>query len=471
MSVVAGDHYARVQRAIEILGIRFDQRLSINATVREQHGRGEGYAALLPPDAVIWPHSTEEVSAILKTCNALNVPVIPYGAGTSLEGHVTAPRGGLCVDLSKMDQVLEVHDADADCVVQPGVTREGLNAYLRDSGLFFPVDPGANATIGGMISTRASGTTTVRYGTIAANVMALEVVLASGEVIRCGGRARKSSAGYDLVRLFTGAEGTLGIITEATLRLHGRPEAVASGVYSYTGLRGAVDAVVEVIQSGAPIARIEFLDEAQVRACNAYSKLSLPDAPTLFIEIHGTQMGVAEQIERVTAVAASHGGTLLDQATDSQLREDLWRARHRAYFAARALRPGSECVVADVCVPISGLAECVAQTRADIDREGLTAPIVGHVGDGNFHVLFLLAPGVDEEWARMERVYDSMIALAHRLGGTCTGEHGIGLGKRDKLVAEFGEPVVALMRDLKHAWDPRGILNPGKIFQEPLSTA
>ena len=451
--------------------MRFDQRLSINAAVREQHGRGEGYAALLPPDAVIWPHSTEEVSAILKTCNALNVPVIPYGAGTSLEGHVTAPRGGLCVDLSKMDQVLEVHDADADCVVQPGVTREGLNAYLRDSGLFFPVDPGANATIGGMISTRASGTTTVRYGTIAANVMALEVVLASGEVIRCGGRARKSSAGYDLVRLFTGAEGTLGIITEATLRLHGRPEAVASGVYSYTGLRGAVDAVVEVIQSGAPIARIEFLDEAQVRACNAYSKLSLPDAPTLFIEIHGTQMGVAEQIERVTAVAASHGGTLLDQATDSQLREDLWRARHRAYFAARALRPGSECVVADVCVPISGLAECVAQTRADIDREGLTAPIVGHVGDGNFHVLFLLAPGVDEEWARMERVYDSMIALAHRLGGTCTGEHGIGLGKRDKLVAEFGEPVVALMRDLKHAWDPRGILNPGKIFQEPLSTA
>ena len=471
MSVVAGDHYARVQRAIEILGMRFDQRLSINATVREQHGRGEGYAALLPPDAVIWPHSTEEVSAILKTCNALNVPVIPYGAGTSLEGHVTAPRGGLCVDLSKMDQVLEVHNTDADCVVQPGVTREGLNAYLRDSGLFFPVDPGANATIGGMISTRASGTTTVRYGTIAANVMALEVVLASGEVIRCGGRARKSSAGYDLVRLFTGAEGTLGIITEATLRLHGRPEAVASGVYSYTGLRGAVDAVVEVIQSGAPIARIEFLDEAQVRACNAYSKLSLPDAPTLFIEIHGTQMGVAEQIERVTAVAASHGGTLLDQATDSQLREDLWRARHRAYFAARALRPGSECVVADVCVPISGLAECVAQTRADIDREGLTAPIVGHVGDGNFHVLFLLAPGVDEEWARMERVYDSMIALAHRLGGTCTGEHGIGLGKRDKLVAEFGEPVVALMRDLKHAWDPRGILNPGKIFQEPLSTA
>lgn len=295
-------------------------------------------------------------------------------------------------------------------------------------------------------------------------VLGVAAAAASGEVIRCGGRARKSSAGYDLVRLFTGAEGTLGIITEATLRLHGRPEAVASAVYSYPELRGAVDTVVEVIQSGAPVARIEFLDEVQVRACNAYSKLSLPEAPTLFIEFHGTQAGVVEQIERATAVIASYGGTLFDQATDPQRREELWRARHRAYFAARALRPGCECVVADVCVPISGLAECVAQTRANIDRERLTAPIVGHVGDGNFHVLFLLAPGAADEWARMERVYDAMIAQAHRLGGTCTGEHGIGFGKRDKLVVEFGEPVVALMQSLKDAWDPRGILNPGKIF-------
>ncbi|MBS0612513.1 MAG: FAD-binding protein [Proteobacteria bacterium] len=464
MSIEAHDRHDRVRRAVEALGGRFDQRLSVNAVVREQHGRGEGYAALLPPDAVVWPHSTEEVSAILNICNALEVPVIPYGAGTSLEGHVTAPQGGVCVDLSKMDQVLEVHEADADCVVQPGVTREGLNAHLRDSGLFFPVDPGANATIGGMISTRASGTTTVRYGTIAANVLALEVVLASGEVIRCGGRAPKSSAGYDLVRLFTGAEGTLGVITEATLRLHGRPEAVASGVYSYPGLRGAVDTVGEVIQCGASVARIEFLDEVQVRACNAYSKLSLPETPALFIEFHGTPAAVAEQIERVTAVAASHGGTLLDKTTEPQRREELWRARHRAYFAARALRPGCECVVADVCVPISGLAECVERTRAAIDREGLIAPIVGHVGDGNFHVLFLLAPGVANDWERMERVYDSMIAHAHQLGGTCTGEHGIGLGKRDKLVAEFGEPVVSLMRSVKHACDPRGILNPGKVF-------
>jgi D-lactate dehydrogenase (cytochrome) len=464
VSVEARDYHDRIRLVIETLGDRFGRRLSVNAMVCEQHGRGEGHAALLPPDAVIWPHSTAEVSAILQACNALQVPVIPYGAGTSLEGHVTAPEGGLCIDLSRMDQILAVHDDDADCVVQPGVTREGLNAHLRDSGLYFPVDPGANATIGGMISTRASGTTTVRYGTIAANVLALEVVLASGEVIRCGGRARKSSAGYDLVRLFTGAEGTLGIITEATLRLHGRPEAVASAVYSYPELRGAVDTVVEVIQSGAPVARIEFLDEVQVRACNAYSKLSLPEAPTLFIEFHGTQAGVVEQIERATAVIASYGGTLFDQATDPQRREELWRARHRAYFAARALRPGCECVVADVCVPISGLAECVAQTRANIDRERLTAPIVGHVGDGNFHVLFLLAPGAADEWARMERVYDAMIAQAHRLGGTCTGEHGIGFGKRDKLVVEFGEPVVALMQSLKDAWDPRGILNPGKIF-------
>lgn len=471
MSSVAGDRRDRIRRAVESLGGRFGNRLSVNVSVRDQHGKGEGYAELLPPDAVIWPQSTEEVSAILKTCSTLEVPVIPYGAGTSLEGHVTAPLGGVCVDMSRMNQVLEVHDIDADCVVQPGVTREDLNAHLRDSGLFFPVDPGANATIGGMISTRASGTTSVRYGTIATNVLALEVVLASGEVIRCGGRARKSSAGYDLVRLFTGAEGTLGIITEATLRLHGRPEAVASGVYSYPQLRGAVDTVVEVIHSGAPVARIEFLDEVQVRACNAYSKLSLPEAPTLFIEFHGTRAGVDEQIELVTEIAASHDGTLLDQATDPQRREELWRARHRAYFAARAMRPGCECVVADVCVPVSGLAECVALTRADIDREGLIAPIVGHVGDGNFHVLFLLTPGDAYEWARMERVYDLMIDRAHRQGGTCTGEHGIGLGKRDKLVAEFGKPVVELMRVLKDAWDPRRILNPGKIFAEPLDAA
>ena len=289
-------------------------RLSVGAAVREQHGRGEAFAQGFPPDAVIWPESTAEVSKIMRTCNELRVPVIAFGAGTSLEGHVSAPHGGICIDMSRMDLVLAVHAEDADCVVQPGVTREALNTYLRDTGLFFPVDPGANATLGGMISTRASGTTTVRYGTIAHNVLALEVVLANGEVVRCGNRARKSSAGYDLVRLMTGAEGTLGIITEATLRLHGQPEAVGSAVCSFAELRGAVEAVIELIQSGAPLARIEFLDEVQVRACNAYSKLSLPEQPTLFIEFHGTESSVAEQFERAGEVVRSHGATSFDWA-------------------------------------------------------------------------------------------------------------------------------------------------------------
>jgi D-lactate dehydrogenase (cytochrome) len=453
-----------VLRAVQALQSEFGSRLSVAAAARDQHGHGEAYAPGFPPDAVIWPESTAEVSRVLRTCNDLRVPVIAYGAGTSLEGHVSAPRGGISLDMSRMDQVLAVNAEDADCVVQAGVTREALNAYLRDTGLFFPIDPGANATLGGMISTRASGTTTVRYGTIAQNVLALEVVLANGEVIRCGGRARKSSAGYDLVRVFTGAEGTLGIITEATLRLHGQPEAVGSGVCSFPQLRGAVEAVIELIQSGAPLARIEFLDEVQIRACNAYSKLSLAEQPTLFIEFNGTDASVAEQFERATEVVRSHGAPGFEWASDEKQRATLWRARHSAYFAALSLRPGCECVVADVCVPISKLAECVAATRTEIDAASLIAPIVGHVGDGNFHVLFLLKPGDAQERARMERIYDAMIALAHRLGGTCTGEHGIGMGKRDKLVAEFGEPVVTLMRRLKEAWDPHDILNPGKIF-------
>jgi D-lactate dehydrogenase (cytochrome) len=455
---------ASVRQAVESLQSKFGARLSVSAAVREQHGRGEAFAQVFPPDAVVWPESTTEVSKVLRTCSDLRVPVIAYGAGTSLEGHVSAPLGGICIDMSRMDQVLAVHAEDADCVVQPGVTREALNAYLRDTGLFFPIDPGANATLGGMISTRASGTTTVRYGTIAQNVLALEVVLANGDVIRCGGRARKSAAGYDLVRLFTGAEGTLGVITEATLRLHGQPEAVGSGVCSFPELRGAVESVIEVIQSGAPVARIEFLDEVQIRACNAYSKLSLPEQPTLFIEFHGTRASVVEQFDRATEIVRSHGAPGLDWASDEQRRAALWKARHSAYFAALALRPGCECVVADVCVPISGLAECVAAARADIDAAALVAPIVGHVGDGNFHVIFLLQPGDADERARMECVYDAMIAHAHRLDGTCTGEHGIGLGKRDKLVAEFGAPVVELMRQLKEAWDPHDILNPGKVF-------
>jgi D-lactate dehydrogenase (cytochrome) len=455
---------ARVEQVIAQLRQQFGERLSVGKAVREQHGRGEAFAQGFAPDAVAWPLDTAEVSQILKLCSAQRVPVIAYGAGTSLEGHVSAPYGGISLDLSRMDEVLTVHAEDADCVVQPGVTRQALNAYLRDTGLFFPIDPGANASIGGMISTRASGTTTVRYGTIAQNVLALEVVTADGTVLRCGNRARKSSAGYDLVRMFTGAEGTLGIITEATLRLHGQPEAVGSGVCGFATLSGAVQSVIELIQSGAPLARIEFLDEVQVRACNRHSGLSLPEQPTLFLEFVGTRASVTEQFERAVELVKGNGAASIDWAFDEQQRAALWKARHAAYFAAIALRPGCECVVADVCVPISALADCVGATRTEIDAAGLIAPIVGHVGDGNFHVLFLLDPADLEERAAMERVYDSMIGHAHRLGGTCTGEHGIGLGKRGKLLAEFGEPVVELMRRLKDAWDPHGILNPGKIF-------
>lgn len=450
---------------LEALAARLGERLSTGAAVREQHGRGEAHAQLHAPDAVAWPQSTAEVSEILALCHRHRVPVVAFGAGTSLEGHVAAVHGGICLDLSRMDQVIAVHAEDADCVVQPGITRETLNAYLRDTGLYFPIDPGANASIGGMISTRASGTTTVLYGTIAPNVLALEVVMADGRVIRCGSRARKSSAGYDLVRLFAGAEGTLGVITEATLRLHGRPEAIGSGMCAFPSLRQAVEAVIELLQLGAPLARIEFLDEVQVRACNLHSGLSLPERPLLFIEFNGTEASVAEQFQRAAEVVAAHGADGLEWAFDEQQRAAIWKARHAAYFAARALRPGTDCVVADVCVPVSALAECVAAVRADIDAAGLTAPIVGHVGDGNFHVLFLIDPADPAERERAEQVYDAMIAHAHRLQGTCTGEHGIGLGKRAKLAAEFGQPVVDLMQALKLAWDPRQILNPGKIFE------
>jgi len=454
-----------IQQVIAELQPLFGERISTAAGPCRQHGSGEGFPAVHPPDAVIWPESTAEVSQILRTCHAHGVPVIPFGVGSSLEGHVTAPYGGICLDFSRMDQLLAVHAEDADCVVQPGITREALNSSLRDTGLYFPVDPGANATIGGMISTRASGTTTVGCGTIADNVRALEVVLADGRIIRCGTRARKSAAGYDLVRMFTGSEGTLGIITEATLRLHGRPEAVGGGVCAFANLRDAVETVIELIQLGAPLARIEFLDEVQVRACNRYSGLNLAEQPTLFIEFNGTESSVREQFTRAAESIAAHGGGALDWAFEDTRRAALWKARHQAYFAARALRPEAECIVSDVCVPISALADCVEKTRRAIDAEGLLAPIVGHVGDGNFHVLFLLDKGDTAQRAAMERVYDAMIERAHRVQGTCTGEHGIGLGKRDKLMAEFGENTVDLMRRLKSAWDPKGILNPGKIFQ------
>ncbi len=466
MSTRTGMHAdpALVAGVIAQLAARFGTRLSTGQSVREQHGRGEAMDPVLPPDAVVWPETTAEISEIVTLCAAAGVPVIAFGAGTSLEGHVSAPHGGICVDLSRMDKVLAVNAEDADCVVQPGVTREALNAHLRDTGFYFPVDPGANATLGGMVSTRASGTTTVMYGAMPQNVMALEVVLPNGRVMRCGTRARKSSAGYDLVRLFTGAEGTLGIISEITLRLRPHPEEIGAATCAFETIEGAVATVTDLAQMGAPMARMEFLDEVQMRACNKQSGLGLPEAPTLFLEFHGTAASVAEQAERAQEIAAGHGGHTFAWATRQEDRTQLWKARHSAYYAALALRAGCVSVVADVCVPISKLAANVTAVRADIDAAGLLAPIVGHVGDGNFHVIFLLDPADAAEREKMDDVYDAMVDRAHAAGGTCTGEHGIGLGKREKLVAEVGAETVELMRAVKTAWDPRGIMNPGKMF-------
>lgn len=454
----------RAQRAVTELQEWLGSRLSTAEAVRAQHGRGEAYGRAQPPDAVVWPENAADVSRIVATCSRHQTPVIAFGAGTSLEGHVTAPYGGICIDFSRMNEVVSVNPADTDCVVQPGVTREQLNSYLRDTGLFFPVDPGANATIGGMVATRASGTTTIRYGAMTRNVMALQVVLADGRLVRVGTRAAKSSSGYDLVRLLVGSEGTLGVITEITLRLYGIPETTAGATCVFPALRGAVDAVVEIIQSGASVSRIEFLDELQVRACNRHSQLSMPEQPTLFLEFSGASESVNVEVARAEEIARSNGGSAFQWAADAAERARLWKARHMAYFAALALRPGCECLVADVCVPLSQLADAVADVRRDIDAAGLLAPIVGHVGDGNFHVLFLLDPGAADEWQRAEKIYDAMIERALRVGGTCTGEHGIGLGKRTKLVEEYGTDVVELMRAIKSAWDPQGILNPGKIF-------
>jgi len=439
-------------------------RVNTTRAVREQHARGEALDAHLPADVVAWPRDKHEVCAILARCNELGVPVIGYGAGSSLEGHVSAPFGGVCLDMSLMNSLITVHAEDGDCVVQPGITREDLNAHLKGTGLFFPVDPGANATIGGMASTRASGTTTIRYGSMQHNVMAMEVALADGTLVRLGTRARKSSAGLDLLHLMIGAEGTLGIITELTLRLHPLPSNVAAASCAFPTLHDAVATVTDLVMSGGQLARIEFLDEHQVRACNLHSKLDLPEKPTLFLEFHGSEATVSEQAELAQEIAASHGGIDFKWATRPEDRTQFWRARHMAYFAALALRPGCQSIVADVCVPISALADAVAQARTDIDREGLVAPILGHVGDGNFHVLFLAMPDAPQERAAVDRVYAAMVERALAAGGTCTGEHGIGMGKKSKLVAEVGPRVVNLMRHTKLAWDPKSILNPGKIF-------
>ncbi len=445
----------------ELKGLLGD-RLSTSAAVREQHGRDESFHAARAPDAVAFARSTDEVAQIVRRCAAAGTPVIPFGTGTSLEGHVAALQGGVCIDVSQMNAVLEVNAGDLDCRVQAGVTRKQLNEHLRDTGLFFPIDPGADASLGGMTATRASGTNAVRYGTMRENVLGLTVVLADGRVIRTGGRARKSSAGYDLTRLFVGSEGTLGVITEVQLRLYGIPEAVSSAVCSFETLEGAVSTVMLAIQSGIPVARIELLDDVQMDAINRYSKLDYPVRPTVFFEFHGTERGVQEQAEMTGALAEDNGGGDFQWATRQEDRSRLWQARHDAYYAALALRPGAKGWATDVCVPISRLADCILETRRDIEASGLIVPLVGHVGDGNFHLVFLVDPDDEAEMAKAAAINDRMVVRAIDMGGTCTGEHGVGYGKMGFLKHEHGE-AVSVMRAVKQALDPQGIMNPGKI--------
>ncbi|WP_144097574.1 FAD-binding oxidoreductase [Croceicoccus sediminis] len=453
-----------IEAALVELEALLGDRLSTSAGVTRQYASGESFPAAYPPDGVAFPTSTEEVSQIAAICHRHRMPMVPSGAGTSLEGHIAAPFGGLAINFARMNRILHVDGADLDCTVEPGVTREQLNIHLRDSGLFFPIDPGADASIGGMASTRASGTNAVRYGTMAHNVLGLTVVQPDCTVIRTGGRARKSSAGYDLTRLYVGSEGTLGIITEVKLRLYGIPESILSATCSFDTLEGAVDTVMQTIQMGIPVARVEFMDETQVRACNAFSALGLPEKPHLFFEFHGSPAGTEDQAGTVAALVQENGGSPLAWATSTEDRNRLWKARHDAYHANRAIRPNATLWPSDIAVPISELPASVLAVRADIERNGLCAPIVGHVGDGNYHVSFMIDPDDADEKRRAEEVYSRMIRAALAVGGTCTGEHGIGMMKQAYLVEETGAEAVATMRAVKQALDPLNLMNPGKIF-------
>lgn len=449
--------------ATEELKTALDHKVVTNQTVREQHANVTTYLPNEPADVVVFAESTQDVQTVVRICARHGVPVIPWGAGTSLEGHVNAPQGGVCIDLSRMNRILAVNTADLDCVIEPGVTRKRLNEELRDQGLFFPIDPGADASLGGMVSTRASGTNAVRYGTMKDNVLSLKVVTADGAVITTATRARKSSAGYDLTRLFVGAEGTLGIITEITLKLYGIPEAISAAVCPFPSVEAACDTVIATIQNGIPVARIELLDEVQVKASNAYAKLDLPETPTLFLEFHGTEAGVAEQAERFGALAAEFGGGPAAFARHPEDRTRLWQARHDAYWSALPLRPGAKAVATDVCVPISRLADCVMETKRDIEEMGLLAPIVGHVGDGNFHTTLLVNVDDPADLAKAKHYMSRLVERALAMGGTCTGEHGVGQGKMKYMEAEHGAPALAAMRAIKAALDPLNIMNPGKI--------
>ena len=454
---------AGIATAISVLKQRFDERLSTAQAVREQHGHTTTFLKNEAPDAVIFARSTEEVSDIVRVCAEYEVPVIAFGTGTSLEGHVNAPHGGISIDLSQMNEILAVHAEDLDCVVQPGVTRMTLNTYLRDTGLFFPIDPGADASLGGMASTRASGTNAVRYGTMKENVISVTAVMADGRIVKTAQRTKKSSAGYDLTRLLVGADGTLGIITELTLKLYGIPEAISGGSCSFPSEEAACNAVIQTIQMGVPVARIEVMDALQVKAINQYSNLSLREEPLLLLEFHGTDASVREQAELFKEIAADNDGGEFIWTTDAEERTKLWQARHDAYWAALQLVPGKKGISTDVCVPISRLAECMAESQADLLEVGLMAPIVGHVGDGNFHVLLLVDEDNTEEVERAEQYVSRLNMRAISMDGTCTGEHGIGQRKQKYLTHELGDSV-DFMRTIKQALDPKNIMNPGKIL-------
>ena len=459
-----GRNPGAVSAALAELAALFGDRLVTSLAVREQHANITTWHPVAAPDAVVFPQNTNDVQQIVRICARHCVPVIPFGTGTSLEGHTNAPFGGISIDLKDMNRILEVHSEDFDCVVQPGVTRKRLNDELRDQGLFFTVDPGADASLGGMASTGASGTTTVRYGTMKDNVLSLKVVLPNGELMTTARRARKTSAGYDLTRLIVGAEGTLGVITELTLKLHGIPEAMSAAVCRFPSVDEACRAAITAIQSGIPMARVELLDEMQVRVSNAYSKLNLPEQPMLFLEFHGSETGVAEQATRFGEIASEFGSGGFEWTRAPEDRTRLWQARHDMFWAIASYRAGAKVVVTDVCVPISRLAECVNAARQEIERAGLIAPIVGHVGDGNFHASLMVMMDDSDEVARAKAFIERLAELAIAADGTCTGEHGIGEGKKHFLVPEFGEAAVGAMRTLKRAFDPDDIMNPGKVI-------
>ncbi|MDY8109673.1 FAD-linked oxidase C-terminal domain-containing protein [Fulvimarina sp. 2208YS6-2-32] len=452
--------------ALAELAETFGERLVTGEDVRRAHGHTTTYIPNQLPDAVLFAKTESEVQTLVRIAARHGMPIIPFGVGSSLEGHVNAPFGGVSLDLSGMDRVLQVNAEDLDCTVEPGVTREALNAHLRDTGLFFPIDPGANASLGGMAATRASGTNAVRYGTMRDNVIALHAVMADGTAIRTARRARKTSAGYDLTRLLVGSEGTLGVITRLNLKLYGIPEEILSGTCPFEDVTSAVNAVIQTVQMGLPIARIELLDALSIRATNAHSKMDMPETPHLFVEFHGSPASVTEQAATFAEIVADHGGGLLQSASRAEERSRLWKARHDFYWASMGLRPGAKAIATDVCVPVSRLADCIDETRADADSAGLIAPIVGHVGDGNFHVTLLIDTDVAAEVANAEGFMKRLAERALDMDGTCTGEHGVGQGKRGYLDAELGA-AVNVMRSIKTALDPLNIMNPGKIFTLP----